>query len=131
MEIELQKKEKNKTPLSFLLDESYCVLLVKNPEEVYMFWRFSSYKIKSFLDGEYSALLRIRISDPSGKNFVELSAPWDKGSEYISVPVNDVYCQAHIFAIKNGVEEKICSSPKIKIPAYLPAQSLGSMEYGI
>jgi len=126
----LQKKENIKTPLSFLLDENYCVLLVKNPEEIYMFWRFSSYKIKSFIDGEYSAFLRVKISDSSGKNIVELSIPWDKGSEYISIPVNDIYCQAHIFGVKNKVEEKICSSSEIKIPAYLPAQSLGSLEYG-
>lgn len=131
METEIKNANKASKVLSFLLDETYCVLLVKNFEELFLFWRFSKYKISSFESGEYKDILRIRILNEKGKNLMDLPAKWDCGGVYLRLPFEDLLCSAELYCVKNGKEEKLCSSLHVKVPAFSSEPSLGSREYSL
>lgn len=130
METSTEKKENRALPVSAILDENYCVLMPKNFEEVYLFWRFSAYKEASFEKGEYAFGLRVKLVDGAGKKVMELTLPWEKGGSYIKLPGEDFKCHAEIYAVKDGREELLCSSAPIIVPAFSSMETLGSLEYG-
>ncbi len=131
MEAEIKDTEKQNRALSFLLDENYCVLLAKNFEELFLFWRFSGYKAAMFEKGEYHSMLRIKVLNEKGKTLMELPAKWDCGGIYLNIPFEDVLCYAEIYSLRNGKEERICVSPAVKVPSFSSEPSLGSREYGL
>lgn len=127
--METEALEEKKETLSFLLDENYCVLITKNFEELFLFWRFSKYKISSFERGEYSPDLTVKIIGENGKSIMELSSKWDRRGIYLKLPCEDISCLAEIYCKKDGKEEKICSSQYVKVPSFCEEPSLGSGEY--
>lgn len=131
MESEIKDLGNLNQALSFLLDENYCVLLAKNFEELFLFWRFSRYKVSMFEKGVYQHMIRVKLLNESGKTLIELPAKWDCGGIYLRIPFEDILCYAEIYSARNTKEERLCVSAAIKVPSFSSEPSLGSREYGL
>jgi len=114
MNSELFSKERVMTSL----DKTFCVILPKNFSKIYLFWKFSNFKIEKFEKKEYSHNLIIKILDRDNNTIMETSAIWNSGKIYLNLPKDNLSCYVKIYANTiNGKLEEIATSNIIDIPS--------------
>ncbi|MEF3280891.1 MAG: DUF4912 domain-containing protein [Elusimicrobiota bacterium] len=98
-----------------IFDENYCLIMPKNSETIFVFWKFSNYKISQFKNGEYLKKISIKALDESDKNIAEITLDYDMAKCYLMLPryVENVFVRLYARS-KNG-EETISCSNKIKL----------------
>lgn len=93
-----------------ILDENYCVCMIRNALTIFVFWKFSNYYLKLFQDGVLSSEIRLRVFEPDGKCFVDVPAKYFWGGYHISLPRFTERVRVGIFCFENGIEKNLCFS---------------------
>lgn len=98
-----------------ILDENYCIALPQNSSTVFVFWKFSDYKISQFEKGYYFSNIILRVIDENKNNIVDLPCSWNKAKLYISLPrvINSV--SVELYAENEKGKEKISVSNEVKL----------------
>lgn len=126
----MQTQPRAKADISSSLNENFCVVLPKNASSVYLFWKFSDFKIEKFEKKEYGETLIVKVFDEKESQVMEMPAPWDSGKLYISLPKDDFKCSVRLYSQNGGGLEEIARSNLIEVPAekiYSSAYSSESM----
>lgn len=98
-----------------ILDENYCLVLPKNSSEVFVFWKFSDFKISQFEKGYYFKNIIFRVLDENKNIVADVPCEWDRAKFYISLPkfVNSITVE--LYAENSNGKEKISVSNEINI----------------
>jgi hypothetical protein len=99
-----------------ILDENSCNILVKNNETLFIFWKFSQFKINQFINLEYKEKILIRLYDSSERQMLEIESKWNSGKIYIKLPKQGFICKARIYSFKGDALEELFSSQYVRVP---------------
>lgn len=121
---ELQKRETSPfRPLKETYDETYCGLLLRDPDWAFCFWEIKSQTWQQLhrkpqFRAVYLQLLENQtpeIGGPMNHTYrIKLEDRW--GSRYIQLPKQGFYYQVDIVALVNGEREVLVQSPVVYSP---------------
>jgi len=97
------------------LDENYCVVMPRNFETVFIFWKFSNYKISQFKNGEYSKNIMIKFFDENKNPVLDISVPYDAAKYYITLPRHTASITASLYLNRNNSYELLSNSNEISL----------------
>jgi hypothetical protein len=91
------------TPKS-ILNENYCVAIGVNSETIFLFWKFSNYRISSFEKSLLDRKIIIKVFDRNENVVAEIETDYASSKIYITLPsVNFPVC-ARIYVKSNSGE---------------------------
>lgn len=98
-----------------ILNENYCIVLPKNSQEVFVFWKFSKFKFNQFLNSELNKKITLKLFDLKGNKLMEISHPYNENKLYITIPKYTEGLYAEIHANSSNKSELIATSNTIKL----------------
>jgi len=98
--------------------EDRMVLLPKNPGTFFVFWQLSASREDSFRSGAFSPEVEVRLlcSEDSSRA-ASRRCGWRPGRVYVAVPPPGGTFQASLFALRDGVWEKLLESNQAAAPS--------------
>jgi hypothetical protein len=98
--------------------EDRLVLFPKNPGTFFVFWQFASGRAAAFSSGAFSPEVELRLfycedNSPASAQRVD----WRAARVYVPVPAQGRSYQAALYALRNGVWEKLLESNQAAAPA--------------
>lgn len=104
-----------KLTVQSILNENYCVALIKNSNTIFVFWKFSNYKISQFKNKEISDKILIKVFDSNDNLVCSIGENFEIAKTYIVLPksVDEVYVK--IYVVNKNIEELVSTSNKVKL----------------
>lgn len=113
--------------------EDKLVLLPKNPGTFFVFWQFSAARAEAFQAASFAPEVELRLAYSDDKAHAAAhKAPWQAGRAYLPVPERGGNCEAALYALRNGVWEKLLESNQAAAPVRAGAEAdraYASMEF--
>ena len=98
--------------------EDRLVLLPKNPGLFFIFWQFSESRADAFRTASFSPEIELRVRYAEDKTAAAAhKAQWLAGRAYLPVPERGGNCEAALYALRNGVWERLLESNQAAAPA--------------
>ena len=69
-----------------ILNENYCVAIPVNSEKIFLFWKFSSYKLSEFENSFLDRNITIRVFEKNGNKIAEIETDYMSSKIYIAIP---------------------------------------------
>ncbi|MCX7641522.1 MAG: hypothetical protein N2Z20_02675 [Elusimicrobiales bacterium] len=98
-----------------ILDENYCICMMRNATTVFVFWKFSDYYLKLFEEKIISQEVRIKVFNEEGKCIADIPSIYASGGLHIILPSFSKKIRVGIFGFEKGVEKSFCFSNEIDI----------------
>lgn len=103
------------SPLS-IIDENYCVCMIKNASTVFVFWKFSEYYLMLFKQLKLSQTIRIKIySENDNRCIADVPSNYFDGGCYVNIPYINGRIKAVIFCVENNSEKELCYSNSVSL----------------
>lgn len=104
-----------KVTVQSILNENYCVALIKNSSTIFVFWKFSNYKLSQFRNREINDKILIKVFDSNDNLVCSIGENFETAKTYIVLPrsVDEVYVKMYV--INKNSEELIAVSNRVKL----------------
>ncbi len=99
------------SPIS-ILDENYCVCLIKNSSVVFVFWKFSNYYINLFERKIISNEIRLKVYS-SGRCIADIPVSYAAGGYHITLPSIVREVKVGVFCYEGGQGKNLCFSNEV------------------
>lgn len=98
-----------------ILDENYCVCMLRNANTVFVFWKFSDYYLSLFENKNIPSEIRIKLINEENKILADLPSIYSKSVLHIEVPTHAKKVKIDIYCFENGIEKILCSSNVVNL----------------
>lgn len=93
-----------------ILDENYCVCMLRNASIIFVFWKFSDYYLNLFENKVIAPEIRIKLINEEEKILADLPCLYSKSLLHIELPKLAKMVRVDIYCIENNNEKYLCSS---------------------
>ncbi|MGC8866582.1 MAG: DUF4912 domain-containing protein [Elusimicrobiales bacterium] len=101
------------TPLS-ILDENYCVCMIRNSSTIFVFWKFSNYYINLFEKKIISSEIRLKVYS-SDRCIADIPVNYKVAGYHITLPSIVTEIKVGLFCYENGEEKNLCFSNQLSL----------------
>lgn len=96
-----------------ILDENYCVCILRNATTLFVFWKFSDYYLSLFENKSISPYIRLKLINEDEKILVDIPCLYSKSLIHIGLPANARRARVEIYCNENNNQKLLCVSNEV------------------